>query len=297
VRELSKHAEFEVRALTRNPLSEAAQKLAQLPNVTVVEAHFARPDSLLKAFTGADAVYAVTNFYDPDIRANALLEAQQGCMMADAAQQAGVELVIWSTVPSALVRTKARFASTPLVENKFTVSSYLKHIRQPHVDLFLGFYYDNFVNFGMLSVAADGAVELAQPVLRPEAKVGMIWVERDLGRTVAAILKSDRATKAKAAAAGGFGGEVYCVGGMNSPAEVAAEIQKQTGRETRVVTVPTTGLHDLDIMYECYNEYSVYSELTYPTPATVELGVQLSTLEDWVRDSAVPHVTKLLEAR
>ena len=96
-----------MRALTRDPSSASAQKLAALPNVTVLRADISDKLTLGPAFRGAEAVFAVTNCYDPQIQKDTLEEARQGCKMADVAKEQGVELFIWSTVPSALVRTGA----------------------------------------------------------------------------------------------------------------------------------------------------------------------------------------------
>ena len=52
--------------------SPAARKIALLPNVTIVEADMSNPPTLVKAFQGAEVVFAVTNFYDPRILENPL---------------------------------------------------------------------------------------------------------------------------------------------------------------------------------------------------------------------------------
>jgi hypothetical protein len=120
----------------------------------------------MKAFQGAEAVFALTNFYDPKNIQNPLDEARQGCAMADIAKEMDVKVVLWSTVPSALVRTGAKFDSPRLVENKFTVSQYLKYREIPHIDVYLGFFMDNWINFRSICKAEDGAIEVHQPLLK-----------------------------------------------------------------------------------------------------------------------------------
>lgn len=259
--------------------------------MSVVKAHFLDPASLLTAFEGAEAVYALTNFYDAENQTDTLQELQQGIAIADAAKQAGVQFFIWSTVPSALLRMKGKFESTRLVENEFYVSAYLKQIKIPHIDLYLGFYYDNWINFGLLSLVPDGTIEISQPVMQPETKIGMVWTARDLGPTVDAVLKNYRTSP------GLLNGEVYCVGGFHSTADFAREIQKQTGRAVRVITGPTAGFQDLDTMYRYYDRHSVYSEFPVPRKAALELGIEFHKLEDYVREVAVPYVQKLAEAQ
>src|SRR5579859_5616064 len=144
VRHLSKNSDFHIRALTRNPTGDAAKKLASLPNVTVVKADLSDAETLNSAFDGAEAVYAMTNYYDPKVQEHPWEEACQGKLMADVAKKTGVRLFIWSTVPSAYQRTDGEIF-TRLVENKTAVSDHLAKIDLPHVNLHLGFYFDNWV--------------------------------------------------------------------------------------------------------------------------------------------------------
>lgn len=51
--------------------------------------------SLLKAMTGASAVFAVTNYWD---KLDHNLEYEQGKSLADAAKEAGVNHYIWSSL-------------------------------------------------------------------------------------------------------------------------------------------------------------------------------------------------------
>lgn len=290
VRALCKETQFHIRAVTRNPQNAAAQNLARLPNVSIVKADFSDPATLVAAFEGAEVVYGVTNYYDPKIQeGDTLEEARQGCHMADIAKQTGVELFIWSTVPSALLRTGAQFNSPRLVENKFTVSQYLKYQNVPHVDLYLGFFMDNLINFGCISKAKDGAIEISQPVLKPDVKIGMVWIERDLGRTVISILNNYRNMPEI------LGGSVYCISGQYCTSDTGEEIKKQTGSSVRVVCGQTTGYEDLDRMYEYYNRWGVYREEELSHSVTAKLGLNFSSLEDFVRDTVVPF-TKTLKA-
>jgi uncharacterized protein YbjT (DUF2867 family) len=271
-----------VRAVTRNASSPAARKIASLPNVTLVEADMSDPPTLVKAFQGAEAVFSVTNFYDSKILQNPLEEARQGCAVAEIAKETGVKVVLWSTVPSALLRTGAKFDSPRLVENKFTVSQYLKYRQIPHIDVYLGFFMDNWINFSSISRAQDGAIEVHQAILKPETKFGMVWVERDLGRTIVAILKNYQDKPQM------LGKPIYCVGGQYSTGDVVEEIKRQTGHEARMVCMPTTGAKDLDDMYGYYNEWGLYRNVQIPHPETTELGLTFSSLSDFVREAVLP---------
>jgi hypothetical protein len=135
-------------------------------------------------------------------------------------------------------------------------------LRFPHIDVYFGFFMDNWINFASISKTEDGSIEVHQPLLRPETKLGMVRVERDLGRTIVAILKNYRDKPQM------MGKPIYCVGGQYSTADVVKEITNQTGREGRVVTLPTSGAKDLDEIYHYYNEWGVYRDVEIPHPNT-----------------------------
>jgi uncharacterized protein YbjT (DUF2867 family) len=81
-------------------LQRSCKKLATLSNVSVVQADFSDRKTLVKAFAGAGAVYAVTNYSDAKVQEDILEEARQGSTIADIAKEASVKLVIWSAVPT-----------------------------------------------------------------------------------------------------------------------------------------------------------------------------------------------------
>ncbi|KAK7425612.1 hypothetical protein QQZ08_007935 [Neonectria magnoliae] len=285
VRHLSKLGGFDLRAVTRNPSSDSASKLALLPNVTLYQGDMSRPDSLKDAFTGAEAVFAITNFYD--LVDNSLEEARQGCAMADLAQEVGVGLFIWSSIPSALIRTGAKYASNPLVENKSVVTRYLEYKNIPHVVVYVGWYYDNLVNWKTLTKTSDGSLELKQALLRADAPQGFSWVEKDLGPTIAAILSRYRNNPEV------LRRPVYSVARHDTLGNIMAEVKKQTGLEVRLDTPTTTGIKDLDELYGYENEYGVLTDVALPDAWTLSLGVEFHSLELFVKEVIVPYVARL----
>ncbi|KAI1849175.1 hypothetical protein JX266_005136 [Neoarthrinium moseri] len=97
---------WKVRAITRNIDSDSARKLAA-DGVEVVAASFDDEDSLLKAFEGVYAVFAVTNWWEHLFSGKSqdeagVLEEEQGMKIARAAARTTtLEHYIWSTCPSA----------------------------------------------------------------------------------------------------------------------------------------------------------------------------------------------------
>ncbi|GLB08384.1 NmrA-like domain-containing protein 1 [Aspergillus tubingensis] len=97
-RELLKSPDlYHVRALTRDPSKPAAQELAELGAEVQAFDLNAGIDALLRAFTNADAVFAMTDFW---ATRSAEAEATQGRTIIDAAAQTStIEHFIWSSLP------------------------------------------------------------------------------------------------------------------------------------------------------------------------------------------------------
>ncbi|CAH0051417.1 unnamed protein product [Clonostachys solani] len=285
VRHLSRQGGYSLRAVTRNPDGLSAKKLAELPHVTLFQGDMSTPATLKGAFTGAEAVFVITNFYD--LVDNSLEEARQGCAMADLAQEVGVELFIWSAIPSALVRTGAKYASNPLVENKSVVTRYLAYKKVPHVVVYVGWYYDNFVNWKAITKVDDGSLVLEQALLDRDAPQGFSWVEKDLGPTVEAIVSQYRQRPEV------LNHPVYSVARHDTIGNVIEEIEKQTGLEVRLKTPKTTGIKDLDELYGYENEYGVLTDVSLPDEWTTSLGVKFHTLEEFVKEIILPYVASL----
>jgi len=86
---------YHIRGVTRNTASDKAKEL-QKKGVEVAQANLKNKDELLAAFKGAEGVFSVTNFWDPEVYPNNIdLEVQQGNTIADAAKESGVKKFIW----------------------------------------------------------------------------------------------------------------------------------------------------------------------------------------------------------
>ncbi|KAL6408116.1 hypothetical protein AUP68_08489 [Ilyonectria robusta] len=289
-RALARDGTFHVRAVTRDITSAAAKELAKEPNLELVQADYAKPETLAAAFKGAEAVFGLTNFFDPEVQKDQLLEVKQGALMGDLCKELGVKVFIWSTSPSGLIRSGGQFDSPRLVENKYAVSQYLNYKNIVHVDLYVGTYMENWRRFNQITRAADGKLELFQPVWNPDCKIGLVYLERDLGRIVIAILNNYE-TKPQL-----LKEPVYAVGGMWSPDDLAQEIRKQTGEKLRIIHPPTWGNKWLDLTYTYYNEWGVFSDVKLPHSSNATLGLKLHTLAGYVAADIVPHL-KTLKAR
>ena len=96
VADLFARGQFGVRVLTRNPKGEKSQAL-QAQGCEVVQADLTKPETMEPAFKGAYGAFLVTNFWDPGTTAS---ETAQGIHAVKAAKAAGVQHLVWSTLPN-----------------------------------------------------------------------------------------------------------------------------------------------------------------------------------------------------
>src|SRR4029077_18485968 len=95
---------FDVRVATRNPESDRARALSAR-GVQVVKADLLEPTTMVAAFAGAHGAFVVTSFWDPGVGAR---ETEIGRAAVEAARRAGVEHLVWSTLPDVENITRGR---------------------------------------------------------------------------------------------------------------------------------------------------------------------------------------------
>ncbi|KAE8448047.1 hypothetical protein EG329_009970 [Mollisiaceae sp. DMI_Dod_QoI] len=139
-----------IRAITRNTSSASALKLSS-QGVEVVVADLDDEASLIKAFDGSTAIFAMTNFfgYFPKTSAEETMsiEFQQGRNLANAAMKTPtLKHYIWSTLPNAHKISGGRF-KIPHFFSKNQVDEYIKsntELWNKTTFLWCTFYAGNF---------------------------------------------------------------------------------------------------------------------------------------------------------
>jgi uncharacterized protein YbjT (DUF2867 family) len=153
---------WRVRAITRNPDSEAAKALAADGTVEVIRADFDDEESLVTAFAGAAAVFAVTNWWEHFLFAGKTpweagdIEERQGMNLARAAARTpSLEHYLWSTLPGA----KQMFLSkggleVPHMDYKAVVDARIKEelpaLAAKTTYLYFGYYPQNMAYVPMM---------------------------------------------------------------------------------------------------------------------------------------------------
>ncbi|HEX6361744.1 MAG TPA: NmrA/HSCARG family protein [Albitalea sp.] len=161
---------FRLRAITRRPESPAARALAAR-GAEVVAADLDEAASVRRAMQGAHGAFCVTNFWEHFSPGRELAQARH---MAQAAAEAGVEHVVWSTLEDTRDFVAPGSGAMPLLMGKYNVPHFdakgeANHAfaakRVPTTLLYTSFHWDNLVHFGMgPKRGADGRLAFVLPM-------------------------------------------------------------------------------------------------------------------------------------
>lgn len=170
-----------VRALVRDPSASRAQTLAQA-GAELVTADLDEPATLVAAFRGASAVFAMTTFAGPRGTEG---EVEHGQALGDALHDAGVERVVYSSVGGA-----ERGTGIPHFESKRRIELYLESLGLDATFIRPTFFMDNFASFSRPAMEADTLV-VRLPM--PDGVPLQMTSVHDVGRAaVVALVDPDR---------------------------------------------------------------------------------------------------------
>jgi len=148
---------WKLRALTRNPNSDAAEALAR-EGVEVVQGDMDDKESLDRAVRGAYGVFSVQDYWTVGARR----EVQQGKNLADAAKKAGTTHFVYSSVGGA-----ERNADIVHWKTKWEVEQHIRQLDLPATILrpaaFMDNYYVDQVEIGILKGKLVDAVRGDKP--------------------------------------------------------------------------------------------------------------------------------------
>lgn len=175
---LKRAPEFALRAVTRNPSSDASKALTAL-GVEVVEGDFDKAETLTPAFLGAYGAFLVTDFFQ-GAKGNPAVEIAQGKTLVDAVKSSGCKHVVWS----GLEDTRGLFSYPPVIgdmpiphfDGKGEITRYLTASGVPSTTMLTVCYFDN-LNSGFLNATPQG---LVMANVTGDAKVGFIATD-DIG--------------------------------------------------------------------------------------------------------------------
>jgi len=274
---------FAARALTRDPSSEKARALASA-GAEVVAANVDDADSLRRAFTSAYGAFCVTFFWDHMSPEREMEEARK---MAQAAKDAGVKHVVWSTLEDTRRWIPLDDPRMPTLHGKYKVphfdakgesNRYFVEAGVPTTLLNTSFYWDNLIHFGMApKKGEDGNYAFVLPM--GDKKLPGIAAE-DIGRCAYGVFKRPDL----------IGKEIGIAGDHVNGAQMAAELSRALGQPVVHAAVPPEvyrgfgfpGADDLGNMFqfkaEFEKEYCVRRDLAFSR----SLNPRLQTFAQWV---------------
>ena len=282
-----KSSPFAVRAITRDVNSDKAKALAEA-GAEVVAADVDDVKSLRKAFEGAYGAFCVTFFwahFKPE------KELSQARNMAQAAKDAGVKHVIWSTLEDTRESIPLSDDRMPTLMGKYKVPHFdakgeanaiFTELGVPTTFLVTSFYWENFIYFGMgPKKGPDGKLAITLPI--GSKKLASIAAE-DIGKTAYAIFERGQEM---------IGKTVGIAGGHLTGAQMAKSLTKALGQEVTYNEVsPATyrtfgfpGADDLGNMFQFNSEFEQDCCDARSISETKSLNPELKTFDRWLGEN------------
>lgn len=271
VRALQARPGFAVRALTRRPRD------LRLDASEVVEADLTRPDSLARAFQGAHGVFLVTNFWEK----SALSEQEQARNAIRVARDAGVQHLVWSTLPDIGAISGGAF-KVPHFTGKAEVDADVKAAGFPaYTFVEAPFYFENLTSVFAPEPQPGGGKAWLLP-LDPNARCLHIGDVADLGKVVAGAFEKPEAA--------GRGQHLSIASALVSFGEIAATLRAQGHdvafrqvSEEAYATFP--GAEELVAMFRYWEKFTYFGPDAEAKIALARAiaGEPFAEFADWAR--------------
>ena len=279
-----KGGEYAARALTRDVSSVKAQELAQL-GAEVVAANADDVESLRRAFAGAHGAFCVTAFWE---HFSPEKEQAQARAMAQAAKDAGLKHVVWSTLEDTRRWVPLDDARMPTLQGKYKVphfdakgeaNGFFTALGVPTTFLHTSFYWDNLIHFGMgPKKGPDGQLAFVLPM--GDKKLPGIAAE-DIGRCAYGVFERGAEL---------VGQSVGIAGEHLTGAQMAAALSAALGQEVVHNAVPPEvyrsfgfpGADDLGNMFQFKADFEQDYCAARDLGFSRSLNPQLQTFAQWL---------------
>jgi len=250
---------FSIRVLTRNPGGAKAQELERR-GVEVVRGDLNDPSTLVGAFAGAYGAFIMTNFWDPATNApygdgTGISEADQGEAAVTAAREAGIQHVIWSTLPDVRGLSGGKLAVHHFT-GKAAVDALVAAAGFPfHTFVEPPFYFQNLATMMQPQPLGDGTKGWVVPMdpAKPSIHAGDVT---EVGQVVARAFEQPDVV--------GQGQHLGVAPGLISWTDIVAAFNAQ-GHDVVVRQVPSevydglfTGAKELREMFQWFEGYTYF---------------------------------------
>ena len=280
------NSEFSVRAVTRDPNSDKAKALAQM-GAEVVAGDVDDAESLKRVLKGAYGAYFVTFFWD---HFSPEKEKEEAKNMAEAAKEAGLKHIIWSTLEDVRNYVPLDDDSMPTLHGKYKVphfdgkgesDQYFAGL--PTTFMLASYYWDNMIYFGMgPKKGPDSKLAITFPM--GNKKMAGI-AAGDIGKCAYGIFKKGEAA---------IGKKIGVAGDQLSCADMAKALSKALGEEVHYNEITPEvyrsfgfpGADDLGNMFQFYRDFDAVCNSTRDVQFSKELNPELQSFEMWLAENA-----------
>ncbi|KAK0740162.1 hypothetical protein B0T18DRAFT_439946 [Schizothecium vesticola] len=179
---------FKIRAVTRDVSKSSAQTLAQ-QGIEVTSADMGSGPSLAAALKGAHTVFLVTV---PDMVSGATpgTETEHGKNVADAAKNAGVKHLIFSSLINVTDASGGKLPHVAHFDRKADVEKHIRTEGIPATFIQPGYYMTNFTDLGLLRKSEDASYTLAGPTSPTKAQMPLFFAGDDMGKYFVAAARN-----------------------------------------------------------------------------------------------------------
>jgi uncharacterized protein YbjT (DUF2867 family) len=277
------NSEFAVRAVTRDPNSDKAKELAQM-GAELVAADIDDLQSIKRALSGAYGAYFVTFFWAHYSPEKEMAEARN---MAEAAKEAGLKHVIWSTLEDTRIYVPLDDDRMPILNGKYKVphfdgkgesDQYFMDAGVPVTFMLASYYWENMIYFGMgPKKDADGKLAITFPM--GNKKMAGIAAE-DIGKCAYGIFKKGQEL---------IGKRVGIAGDQLTCDAMAKAMAKALGKEVsynQITPEQYPGADDLGNMFQFYRDFEEVCNTMRDVKFSRELNPELQSFETWLAKNA-----------
>ena len=283
-----RNGEFSARAVTRDVNSDKAKELAKL-GADVVAADIDDIDSLKRAFSGAYGAYCVTFFW---AHMSPEREKSEAKNLAEAAKQAGLQHVIWSTLEDSRKWVPLSDNRMPTLMGQYKVPHFDgkgesdKYFTDAHVPVTFSraaFYWENFIFFGMgPKKGPDGVLALTLPL--EDGKLPGIASE-DIGKCAYGVFKQGPSYVGKT---------IGLAGDQLTGAQMATAMSKALSQEVRYNGVSPEafrgfgfpGAEDIGNMFQFQGDFQKEFLASRDPILSKSLNPELQSFDTWLAQNA-----------
>lgn len=288
VKQLAASGKAAVRALARNPDSDAAKELAKLASVTVVKGDFSDKESIKAALAGVQRAFLVSSAGEDS-------QSDVEIAFLEQAQAAGLEAVVRISTCDFLIGPEVHCV---YAKAHWRIEEWITQHSAKVVDLQPNYFFSNLV---MAAGEIKAAGRLTYPITKEQADNGKFAAldPRDVAGAAVAVLTADKPTLDKLLAVKRLQ--------VHGPAEVTytkclEAISKATGKEVVLNSVPKEAWVDAMVGFgmskyfaesfantilSCADGWpTARPKISTTTPELAAIWAPKITLEDWAKDSA-----------